>query len=367
MFLHVADSLFAAVPLRYRRLAASAARRGDTFTIVTPQSFPSLRRINPIYFVLLLPFLAAIRLWRGRDRAEVAIFHSYAGWVFSLFKGRVRIITSFHGFEPLYFLQLRNLARAQGHDLTLRYRIVYGWLVPRLCKLAVRRSDLVLCQTVEEVNYLIDQGWATLDHVSRLEAGVPSMFFSEHRAYPPRARRLLMVSQWREAKGVLYAVEAFATLVRGGADVEMWCAGTRQTDEVVLGAFPEDVRDRVRNYANVPHSTMADIYRQCDIFLHPSMSEGSSHAQLEAMASGLPMIATATAPAVDLLVDGAGFLRIPKRDAASIVRAVTTLLDDVTLRTRLGQTAQRAARNVTAESADAKFLALLDGLVPAKA
>ena len=327
---------------------------------MAPDAFPLVRRVGRLY-VLVLPFCIAVRLWRRRD-AEVILFHSYCGWVFSLFKRRRKMITSFHGLEPFYYDELRTVERAAGRDLSLRFRVMFGWIMPRLLRLTCRRSDRVICQTREEEQYLLDHGWTTRGKLTRLGSGVSQMFFVEDRAYAPRARRVLLVAQWQERKGVRYLIEAWTTLVRAGLDLELVCAGTRHPDAHVLGAFPEDVRSRVRNIAEIAHDALPAVYRHADIFVHPSVMEGSSQAQVEAMASALPMVVTATAPAIDLLKDGEGFLLVPKRDAASLAQAIRTLIDDPELRARLGRTAQQAARGATMEITNDTYIALFRAL-----
>lgn len=70
---------------------------------------------------------------------------------------------------------------------------------------------------------------------------------------------------------------------------------------------------------------VADILRQADMFLLPSVSEGFSISTVEAMMAGVPVIATRSGGPEELIVDGeTGFL-IPVRDSAAIVTAIEKL------------------------------------------
>ncbi len=335
-------------------------------TIVFPEQFAWLRRIHARFYVLLLPFAIACRLWRRRD-ADLVLFHSYCGWVFSLFKRRQPMITTFFGLEPYYYEELQASERAAGRQLSARFRFTYGWLMPAILKISCRRSNHIICQTRAEERYLVEQGWTTRERVTCLGAAASREFFVEGRVYASRARRLLVVAQWQERKGIREIAEAFTTLVRDGLDLELICAGTRQPDAVVLGDFPVDVRSRVTNLADVAHDAMPAFYRDADIFVHASVMEGSSQAQIEAMAGALPMIAAATAPAIDLLVDGDGFLLVPKRDAVALARAIRQLVNDPALRARLGRNAQQAARGSADDVINAAIMNLCDAVASAAA
>jgi glycosyltransferase involved in cell wall biosynthesis len=73
-----------------------------------------------------------------------------------------------------------------------------------------------------------------------------------------------------------------------------------------------------------------------DVFAFPSVSEGFGIAVAEAMATGLPVVASDIRPLSEIVVPGeTGFL-VPPRDASAIAAAIVSLLDDDSLRRRLG-------------------------------
>jgi glycosyltransferase involved in cell wall biosynthesis len=81
-----------------------------------------------------------------------------------------------------------------------------------------------------------------------------------------------------------------------------------------------------------------------DVFVFPSQWEGLGIALLEAMAAGLPVVATAVGGVREVVVDGqTGFL-VPAQDPSSLVNALLQLANDPGLRTRMGQAGQRRVR-----------------------
>ena len=87
-----------------------------------------------------------------------------------------------------------------------------------------------------------------------------------------------------------------------------------------------------------------DLLNAMDIFVLPSYSEGVSLALLEAMAAGLPVIATAVGGLPEVVTDGENGLLIPPREAAALAGALTRLLEAPDFAKKLGQNARKHVR-----------------------
>jgi len=327
--------------------------KGHVVDIVTADDLMTRRvpRLDP----LLLPIVVAPRV----SRYDLVLFHSYLGWAFHLLRRwfdpakRVKTITSFHGLEPLYQQALADEYTRQGLQLSARYRLLHHVIVPWLLGASCRRSDALFCLNTNEVAYVTQHRWADHDRVHLAANGVaPECFVT--RPHRPRARRLLFVGQWLPAKGTKYLVEAFADLA-SRRDVELVCAGTGAPSDVVLRAFPATARSCVQV---VPTMDRKELYRElidADLFVFPSLSEGFSCALLEALAAGLPTIATHAGAAVDLLKHDDNAVVVPFADAHAIVAAVDRLIDDSAQRQRLGAAARATAMRYTLDKTCASF------------
>ncbi len=91
---------------------------------------------------------------------------------------------------------------------------------------------------------------------------------------------------------------------------------------------------------SVPNKKLPSYYNQADIYVQPSLYEGSPKTILEAMSCGLPVIAARVPGIADLIRHKeTGYLCEPT--AASLRAAIVTLLHDATLRNTLGKQARR--------------------------
>ena len=100
------------------------------------------------------------------------------------------------------------------------------------------------------------------------------------------------------------------------------------------------VSDRVKFLGFLPYKDIPKYLSVCDIFIRPSRSEGFGNSFIEAMAAGLPVIATPVGGIPDFVDDKeTGFFASPD-NPQSIKVAVMTLLNDKTLRDNIVQKAQ---------------------------
>jgi glycosyltransferase involved in cell wall biosynthesis len=79
----------------------------------------------------------------------------------------------------------------------------------------------------------------------------------------------------------------------------------------------------------------APFYRAADVFVQPSHFEALGNTALEAMASGLPVVASGVGGLGDFCVDGANALLHERRSPRSLADALARVLDDAVLRERL--------------------------------
>jgi len=129
---------------------------------------------------------------------------------------------------------------------------------------------------------------------------------SEHSVEGPL--KLLFVGRINQRKGIKYLLQALALLPE--ADVELTVCG-RVLDGLDLF---RQAGTRVRIRPSVSASELVESYQEADLFVLPSIAEGFGQVLLEALACGLPILATTHTAAPDLIEDGIeGFIVEPRR------------------------------------------------------
>jgi glycosyltransferase involved in cell wall biosynthesis len=106
------------------------------------------------------------------------------------------------------------------------------------------------------------------------------------------------------------------------------------------------------------------LYRSAHAFVHVSLTEGVPQVLIEALAAGLPVVATDVGGVRSLLDGGSAGLLVPPEDPAALVDAITKITQDAALRTRLCERGLAVARDLTLESQAGLVAAFLKGHGP---
>lgn len=164
---------------------------------------------------------------------------------------------------------------------------------------------------------------------------------------PPERRVFVLPGGLRPVKGQLAAIRAL-----DGLDVDLILAGPTLSEEYGAEVRREALpRPWVRIMDVKPHGRMAGVYRDTDVVLNCSESEGLSNAVLEAMSFGRPVLAHDVPGNRELVAPGVTGLLY--RDEAEFREMAARLRDDAALRATLGQGGAlraRAQHSVEAET-----------------
>lgn len=104
-----------------------------------------------------------------------------------------------------------------------------------------------------------------------------------------------------------------------------------------------NLEDVVRFEGRVSEEQLVSWYTAADVFALPSSSEGQGLAALEAMACGLPVVASAVGGLLEAIVDGHNGALVRPGDVSALAQRLTDVLQDECLRERLGSAARETA------------------------
>ena len=332
-----------AVYIGYQAIAAALENQGHSVTILAPADVRPLDRVSGRWVPFVYPVAIASWLHPRRNEFDLVMFHSYSGWLASAIdRGRPRAMVMFHGVEPMYHDELRKETALSNGHLSWRYRFLQEAVMPLFLRVACRTAADVACLNRSEAEFLVSRRWVSPNDLHVLAHGVPPEFFVLPRL-PRPVRTLLFVGQWLPMKGIRYLRDAAIPLLEADAGLQLICAGTLASEESVRAEFPPALTPRIAVFPRVDQAALAQLYRDADVFIFPSLYEGFSRAIVEAMASRLPIVCTSVGVASDALRHEESALIVPKRDAAALVAAVRRFQSDSALTQRLSAAAGEAA------------------------
>lgn len=148
-------------------------------------------------------------------------------------------------------------------------------------------------------------------------------------------RKLLFVGRLDERKGFPVAVAAFAELAATRPDLHLVVVGDGP-ERTALAMLPTALRARVTMLGHVPNAELPPIHAACDLYLGPSTGgESFGIVVVEAMAAGLPVVASDTPGYDEVVTDATDGLLVPPRDVGALAGAAGRVLDDHALAARL--------------------------------
>jgi phosphatidyl-myo-inositol alpha-mannosyltransferase len=158
-------------------------------------------------------------------------------------------------------------------------------------------------------------------------------------------RKLLFVGRLDRRKGFPVAVEAFGRLAEDRPDLRLVVAGDGPDRDAITSLAPS-VRDRVTMLGTVPHQDLPPIHAACDVYLGCAVGgESFGIVLVEALAAGVPVVASDIAGYSEVIREGEDGLLVPARNASALAAGVTRVLDDPMLAERLRKGGRRRARS----------------------
>jgi glycosyltransferase involved in cell wall biosynthesis len=187
--------------------------------------------------------------------------------------------------------------------------------------------------------------------VEVIHLGVPTKDFA-YALRPPRAPgeplKLLFVGSLWEGKGPQTAVRAVGRLVRSGVAVhlDICGGGVDHFVEFLKRTISEEgVEDHVTLRGRVDRDTVRRLCASHHVLVFPSQwDEPFAAVPVEAMSSGMAVVATTAGGTPEAIVDGETGLLVPPADPDALAQAVRRLAGDEALRQRLGAQAAHIAR-----------------------
>lgn len=151
--------------------------------------------------------------------------------------------------------------------------------------------------------------------------------------------RILFVGAIGQRKGIKYLLEAFKRL--NLPDAELLLVGGILGSGIGLQPY----EGLFKHITNIPHHEVHTVFQNADLFVYPSLHEGSALGIYEAMASGLPVITTPNAGSI--VRDGKDGFIVPIRNIEALMEKILLLHQNKELRDEMGRQARKRAESFT--------------------
>jgi len=165
-------------------------------------------------------------------------------------------------------------------------------------------------------------------------------------------RRVLYAGVLHPSKGLLELFTAVRRLLDDGLPVRLVVAGSAWDQDLAMQARVEELgmTGAVEFLGWVPYEDMSRLYRSSDVLAMPSHSETGPKVVSEAMANGLPVVATRVGSVPIVVSQGVTGLIVPVGNADELYKALRQVLGDEGLRQRMAQSALQRAGLFTMEA-----------------
>lgn len=324
---------------------------------VTVRRFPVFNRFNEVRRVLAggayklgLPFNDWLRaLYNGplipemtraiaTSGADVVVASSFPllHMHYALYGGRRANI-------PVIFLGGIHTADPFGFDRPMIYK-------------AIRQADGYIAYTSFERDYLVEEHGTSPYKVNVVGVGVDMKPFAhaDGRAIRERfgwgdAPVIAFVGQQVPHKGVDVVLEAMKHVWPDYPAACLLIAGSKTTYSPTIrqlvNQLPPSLQNRVAIIDDFDEAEKAKIFATMDMLAFPSGHESFGIVFLEAWAAGKPVIGANIGAIPSVITAGQDGLLVEHRNSADLAHAIRTLLEDVSLRQRLGHSGQEKVRS----------------------
>jgi glycosyltransferase involved in cell wall biosynthesis len=335
------------------RVARGLEQLGQAPALWFADDFPVMRASGRLA-VLLFPVVLAVRLLAVRERFDAFVVHEPGGvWYGALrrlWPSLPPMVVMCHNVESHYFRTLLFAARRSYAEAPFRMRAKTRCFRHWQTDGAIQLADHVLCLSTIDRDYLVHRLGCSPRRVTCLINGVSAEHFADRPAGRPE-HRVLFVGGWLDVKGRRLLPRLWSHVRARFPSARLTVVGAGQLAEVVLADFSPTDRESVSVIPRVTRETqMRDQFVAHDIFLMPSLSEGSPLALLEAMAAMLPVVASRVGGIPDVVTHGVDGLLFDPLDPDGGADLVCRLLGDPAEAHRLGRAGQERVRSLTWEA-----------------
>jgi glycosyltransferase involved in cell wall biosynthesis len=323
--------------IRMKQIAEALLPRGFKFTVLTPRltdDSPVREQISGIDVYRFpkqrLLFGHAVRNWFKQHHCSVDLVHTI----------RLDKVGSLGAWANQHY-QIPHLTDIITNEAfrMLREGNFFG---NRAWRKIIAHTDMIHCINREMIGFLKEHGVPETKLWFHSNAVNPDLFTPNFNKDNSGMINVFYSGRFERLKGTDVLIEAWRSLppdVSGKARLIL--AGS--------GKWNQLIREQAEGLTNVifvgavGREQVLQYLHEAHIYVHPPRYEGFGNAVLEAMAVGLPIVATKVGGIPDFVESGVNGILIPPEDPIALAEALAKMLRDPELRFKMGRESRRIA------------------------
>jgi glycosyltransferase involved in cell wall biosynthesis len=238
-----------------------------------------------------------------------------------------------------------------GSDVqVMPYRSVTRRMVARY---VLRQADMITCDCEAVKNNVIRLAGYSADRIIIAPWGVDLRQFRPMNQLNSirsqlgweHAKILIVTRQLKSFYGIEYLISAMPLILAAEPQVRLLVCGDGPLEAELRKMVDRLQLESVVHFAGfVPNQLLPDYLNAADIYVSPSLEDGSSLCLMEAMACGLPSVVTNIPAVLEWVKHGHNGYVISKRNVEGLASAIVNMLQDDSSRAKMGEASLATAR-----------------------
>lgn len=345
------------------RLAGSLTERGHRVVVLAPRVRGRDNRLARPYRVIRYQRPTSKRF--GVRQILLHLFYIKAVHGFDLLHCHGAYPPGFVGASFKSLTGTPLVIRPHGSDILPGEGIRNHPRLDRRVQWALGKADAIVAQS-RSLEAVIEACGVRRERLVRIPNGIP-LPKTDAVSFPaPDAPYVFAMGSLTEKKGFDVLIEAFARVAPRVPDAGLWIAGDgpeRARCEALARSL--GLGGRVRLLGRVEGEAKERLLAGCLFFVTPSRREPFANVNLEAMAAGKAIVATAVGGNPEVVRPGENGVLVEPLDPQALADGMTTLLEKPDLARTMGEASRRIVREYDWEGTVDRYLALYESVLGA--
>lgn len=240
------------------------------------------------------------------------------------------------GFHPF-------LLMAWGSDILVHPK--KSRILKFIAKYSISKADAITCDCEEVKREIINLANYPAEKIITFPVGIdhklfnPDIVSSDIKSKLGLDNKKIIISNrnFFEVYGIEFLLYSLPKVIEKIPDIRILLIGTGPLQKKHMETIENlGINEYIKVLGSIPNNEMAEYLNISDVYVTTSLSDGTSLSLLEAMACGLPIIATDVPANLEWIVDSYNGFVVPRRDPEELAEKIIYLLQNESLQKKMG-------------------------------